>query len=123
MAQVFEELAALDRLIHEPARLAILTALSACSSADFLFLQRLTGLTKGNLSSHLSKLEEASLIEIEKSFFGRTPHTQVRLTEKGRAAIDQHWQKLEESRKNAQRWRPENKNSDRLLMSNEAANS
>ena len=54
----FEELANLDRLIHEPTRLAILTALAACEKADFLFLQRITGLTKGNLSVHLTKLQE-----------------------------------------------------------------
>ena len=49
---------ALDRLIHEPGRLAILTVLSSASDADFLFVQRATGLTKGNLSSHLTKLED-----------------------------------------------------------------
>ncbi|HEY3056658.1 MAG TPA: transcriptional regulator, partial [Thermoanaerobaculia bacterium] len=63
-SQPFERLAGLDRLVHEPARLSILTALSACKSADFLFLQRLTGLSKGNLSSHLSKLEEGGLVAI-----------------------------------------------------------
>jgi DNA-binding transcriptional ArsR family regulator len=63
-ATPFEQLANLDRMVHDPARLAILTALSACERADFLFLQRITGLTKGNLSSHLSKLEEAGLVEI-----------------------------------------------------------
>lgn len=103
---VFEEIAALDRLIHEPARLAILTALSACHSADFLFLQRLTGLTKGNLSSHLSKLEEAGLVKIEKQFVGKLPNTQASLTPRGRSAIDHHWQQLEALRSDAQRWKP-----------------
>ena len=107
MAQVVEELATLDRLVHEPARLAILTALSACSSADFLFLQRLTGLTKGNLSSHLSKLEEAGLVQIDKQFVGKTPNTLLRLTDTGRAAIERHWRQLEELRINAQAWRPQ----------------
>jgi DNA-binding transcriptional ArsR family regulator len=106
MAQIFEELAGLDRLIHEPARLAILTALSACSSANFLFLQRLTGLTKGNLSSHLSKLEDAGLVYIGKQFFGKTPNTDIYLTPKGRAAIEQHWQQLEALRKGAAQWQP-----------------
>lgn len=106
MAHVFEELAGLDRLIHEPARLAILTALSTCSSADFLFLQRLTGLTKGNLSSHLAKLEEAGLVYIGKGFSGTTPSTRVYLNEPGRAAIKQYWQQLEELRQEAQRWQP-----------------
>ncbi|MEA2704976.1 MAG: hypothetical protein QOD63_2921, partial [Actinomycetota bacterium] len=58
----------LDRLIHEPGRLAILTVLSSVKDADFVFLQRTTGLTKGNLSSHLTKLEDAGLVRIEKRF-------------------------------------------------------
>ena len=107
MAEVFEELAGLDKLIHEPARLAILTALSACQSADFLFLQRLTGLTTGNLSSHLSKLEEAGLVEIEKHFIGKKPNTQIRLTDVGREAIESHWQRLERLWNDAQRWYPD----------------
>ena len=104
MAQLFEEMAGLDRLIHEPARLAIMTALSACTSADFLFLQRLTGLTKGNLSSHLSKLEEAKLVQVNKQFLGKTPNTVVSLTETGRATTEHHWQKLDQLRKDAQQW-------------------
>jgi len=103
----FEALAGLDRLIHEPARLAILTALSACASADFLYLQRLTGLSKGNLSSHLGKLEEGGLIGVEKSFVGKVPNTRVTLTEPGRAAVDGHWKRLEQIRARASRWRPE----------------
>lgn len=107
MSSLFEEMAELDRLVHEPARLAILTALSACQTADFLFLQRLTGLTKGNLSSHLSKLEEAELVHIGKEFIGKTPHTSVSLTPAGRAAIERHWKQLERLRNDARRWRPE----------------
>jgi len=106
MAHVFEELAGLDRLIHEPARLAILTALSTCSSANFLFLQRLTGLTKGNLSSHLTKLEEAGLVYISKGFSGTTPNTRIYLNEPGHVAIKQHWQQLEKLRQEAQQWQP-----------------
>ncbi|MEX1127939.1 MAG: transcriptional regulator [Vicinamibacterales bacterium] len=71
MPTPFEHLAALNRLVHEPSRLAILTALSACEKADFLFLLNITGLTKGNLSSHLSKLEQAGLVTIEKKFEGK----------------------------------------------------
>jgi DNA-binding transcriptional ArsR family regulator len=107
MTNLFEEMADLDRLVHEPARLAIMTALSACQSADFLFLQRLTGLTKGNLSSHLSKLEEAALVQIEKRFIGKTPNTQVSLTDQGRTAIERHWQQLDKLRNGAQHWQPE----------------
>ena len=107
MTELFEELASLDKLIHEPARLAILTALSACESADFLFLGRLTGLSKGNLSSHLSKLEEAKLVQIEKQFIGKKPNTLVALTANGRIAIDKHWQTLNNLRNGAQSWQPE----------------
>ena len=85
----------LNKLLHEPARLALMTALSSCESADFLFLQRLTGLTKGNLSSHLSKLEEAGFITISKQFVGKIPNTGVALTQPGREAIAQHWQQLD----------------------------
>lgn len=107
MTETFEALARLGKLIHEPARLAILTALSACSGPDFLFLQRLTGLTKGNLSTHLSKLEEERLVKIEKGHVGKRPNTLVCLTKKGRVAIEHHWQELERLRKSALQWQPE----------------
>ena len=106
MPEPFEQMAGLDRLVHEPARLAILTALSACESADFLFLQRLTGLTKGNLSSHLSKLEAADLIWVRKEASGRKPRTICGLREAGRTAIDAHWERLETLRRDARQWRP-----------------
>ena len=76
----------IDRLIHEPARLALTAILSVVESADFLYLQRETGLTKGNLSSHLAKLEEAGYVTIEKTYRGRVPLTLVRLTGTGAAA-------------------------------------
>jgi len=104
MQTPFEELAGLDRLVHEPARLAILTVLSACRSADFLFLQRLTGLTKGNLSSHLAKLEGAGLVRIDKQFVGKLPRTEVSLTDAGREAVGRHWAQLEKLRRDAQGW-------------------
>lgn len=107
MSGVFEEMAGLDRLVHEPARLAILTALSACKRADFVFLQRITGLTVGNLSSHLSKLEEAGLVQVEKQFVGRRPNTLVQVTDAGRAAVERHWQQLAALRKGATDWKPE----------------
>jgi DNA-binding MarR family transcriptional regulator len=77
----------LDRLVHEPARLAILVQLSFVGEADFLYLLRRTGLTKGNLSSHLSKLEDAGYVAIDKAFVGKTPRTRLALTERGRAAF------------------------------------
>lgn len=107
MTEAFEALASLDKIVHEPARLALLTALSACRSADFLSLRRLTGLTKGNLSTHLSRLEEAGLIEIEKQFVGKKPNTLLRLTHQGRMAIERHWQELESLHQAAQHWQPE----------------
>ena len=85
----------LDRLIHEPGRLAILTVLSSVKAADFVFLQRATGLTKGNLSSHLTKLEEAGLVTIEKRFLHKKPNTNVALTPVGKERIAKHWDQLE----------------------------
>lgn len=107
MAAPFEELAELDRLVHEPARLALLTALGVCRSADFLYLQRLTGLSKGNLSSHLAKLADGGLVTIEKEFVGKTPNTRVSLTRQGRLAIERHWKQLDTLRRTALEWQPE----------------
>lgn len=99
----FDQLAALDKTIHEPARLAILTALASCRSAQFRYLLAITGLTPGNLSMHLTKLEQQSLIEIEKGFAGKYPSTQVHLTDTGREAIARHWQQLHDLEKAAKR--------------------
>jgi DNA-binding MarR family transcriptional regulator len=85
----------LDRLIHEPGRLAILTVLSSVRDADFVFLQRATGMTKGNLSSHLTKLEDAGLVAIEKRFVRKKPNTNVALTPDGKRRIAHHWDQLE----------------------------
>src|SRR5262249_23647631 len=100
----FEEITNLDRLVHEPARLAILTALEACRPADFMYLQSLTGLAKGNLSQHLAKLEAASLISLTRGFSGKVPKTVVRLTTAGRSAVRVHWRRLEQTRKAAAGW-------------------
>jgi DNA-binding transcriptional ArsR family regulator len=77
----------LDRVIHEPARLQIVALLAGAKEVDFLFLQRETGLTKGNLSSHLARLEEAGYVGIEKTFRGKIPLTLARLTPEGKAAF------------------------------------
>ena len=77
----------LDRVIHEPARLALVALLTGVRSADFLWLERESGLTRGNLSSHLSRLEEAGYVEIEKTFKGKVPLTLVFLTARGRKAF------------------------------------
>jgi DNA-binding transcriptional ArsR family regulator len=89
---------ALDRLIHEPGRLAILTVLSSVQDADFVFLQRATGLTKGNLSSHLTRLEDAGLVEIEKRFVRKKPNTRLALTALGRERTEEHWARLDRMR-------------------------
>jgi DNA-binding MarR family transcriptional regulator len=81
------QIADLDRLIHEPARLMIAATLYLVREADFLYLQDQTDLTKGNLSSHLTRLEEAGYVEIEKTYRGKIPMTVCRLTKKGRASF------------------------------------
>jgi DNA-binding transcriptional ArsR family regulator len=95
-------MAELDRLVHEPGRLAILTVLSSAQDADFLFLQRATGLTKGNLSSHLAKLEDAGLVAIEKRFVRKKPNTSVAITADGRERTARHWEQLEQLKRAAQ---------------------
>ena len=94
-----KDLSSLDRVIHEPARLAVLTALGGCRSADFAFLQKLIGLTSGNASRHLAKLVDAGLVEVEKSFERRMPRTTYRLTPTGRKAVQRYWQQLDRAQK------------------------
>ncbi len=77
----------INKLIHEPARLIIMAHLFVVESADFLFLQRQTGLTWGNISSHVSKLEKVGYISVEKEFIDKKPHTTLKLTEQGRVAF------------------------------------
>jgi DNA-binding MarR family transcriptional regulator len=89
-----QPLAQIDRVIHEPARLLILAYLSVVESADFLFLMNQTGLTRGNLSSHLSKLEAVGHIEIKKEFVEKIPRTLLRLTEGGRKAFHEYRQSM-----------------------------
>lgn len=104
----FQEMARLDKMIHEPARLAIMSALEACSMAEFLFLQQLTGLTKGNLSCHLSKLEKAEYIIIEKSYIRRKiPQTTIRITSEGTAALERYWQQMDRIREFTKKWQEE----------------
>ena len=86
----------IDTVIHEPARLNIMAQLYVVESADFLFLMRQTGLTFGNLSSHLSKLEAAGYVSVKKEFLGKKPHTMLRLTEKGRVAFRRYMQSMKQ---------------------------
>ena len=83
-----------DRVVHEPARLKILAYLSVVKSADFVFLLSRTGLTYGNLSSHMSKLEEAGYIEVQKEIKDKRPHTMLSLTEQCRAAFENYRQDM-----------------------------
>lgn len=94
--QELHPLADIDRVIHSPARLRVMTCLYAVESADYIFLQNLTGLTWGNLSSHLSKLEEEGYIAVEKEIVGKKPHSIVLLTEAGRAAFRIYKQSIQQ---------------------------
>jgi hypothetical protein len=84
-----------NRLIHEPARLAILTVLSSCTSADFVFLQNATELTKGNLSVQLTNLEEAGLVIINKEIVERKMRTTVTLSKRGASEIESYWKTMD----------------------------
>ena len=87
MGKAIQQLAAIDRIIHEPARLMIVSLLDAVEEADFQYLHQATGLTKGNLSVHLSKLEEAGYVTIQKTFRGKYPLTICRLTGQGKQVL------------------------------------
>jgi len=89
-----QPLKTVDKVIHEPARLNIMAHLYVIDRADFLFMMRQTGLTFGNLSAHMSKLEEAGYIKIIKEFVGKKPHTMLKLTEKGKKAFDEYRKKM-----------------------------
>lgn len=84
------DLPEIDRLIHEPSRLAIMANLYVVESADFVFLLNRTGLTNGNLSSHMSRLTGAGYVEEEKEFVGRRPRTMYTLTDAGRRAFEDY---------------------------------
>ncbi len=88
-----------DRIVHEPARLAILTVLSSCRSADFLFLQSVTGLSKGNLSVQISRLEEAGLVTVEKSIVNKKTLTRISLAGKGIEVMERYWKTMDQIRK------------------------
>ena len=85
----------LDRLIHNPGRLAILAVLAGVERADFIFLQETTEINKGTLSKHLSALEEADYIEITKQFIDNKPNTSARLTSTGRKALHTYKRKYQ----------------------------
>lgn len=82
-----QALAGVERLVHEPARLVVLACLSVVTHADFLYVMRETGLSQGNLSSHLAKLEAAGYVSVEKTFVGKMPRTVLQITGPGREAL------------------------------------
>lgn len=83
-----------DRVIHEPARLMILAILSGVEEADFVFLLDQTGLTRGNLSSHVRRLEDVGYVAVEKTFVDRIPRTVYRLTLSGREGLARYRERL-----------------------------
>jgi DNA-binding transcriptional ArsR family regulator len=94
MNEQLQAIAALDRVIHEPGRLMIVSLLAAVKECDFLYLQHETEMNKGNLSSHLARLEEAGYVEIEKTYRGKVPMTLLRLTPAGVTAFAAYRQSL-----------------------------
>jgi DNA-binding MarR family transcriptional regulator len=87
----------IDAVIHAPARLRIVMQLFVIDAADATFLLNRTGLTWGNLSTHISKLEEAGYVSVEKAFQGKKPRTMIRLTTKGRSAFETYRSKMQEA--------------------------
>ena len=89
-------LAEVDRLIHEPARYNIMALLYVVEKAEFLFVQNQIGLTPGNLSAHVSKLEAAGYVAVDKKFIGKMPRTFLRLTRRGRKSFEDYRRKMKE---------------------------
>ena len=90
-----EEIWSIDRMVHSPARLMILSCLSVVASADFTFLLNQSGLTRGNLSANLTKLEDAGYVTITKEFVDKVPRTLIRLTAAGRRAIRKYSEQMQ----------------------------
>lgn len=96
MTETFERISQIDKVIHEPARLAIMAILSGCESADFSYLAHATQLTHGNLSGHLRRLERAGYLAVHKGYNGRIPQTIYSLKPKGTEAFTNYWKGLKE---------------------------
>ena len=84
---IVDELLGVDKLVHEPARLSLLALLRVVKRADFVFLQTQTGLTAGNISTHIRKLAGAGYVAVDKGFANNRPQTMLSLTPSGRAAL------------------------------------
>ncbi len=94
MNEQLKAISELDRVIHEPGRLIIVALLWGVKECDFLYLLHETGMNKGNLSSHLTSLEAAGYVEIEKTYRGKVPRTLLCLTRAGRTAFDRYRKSL-----------------------------
>jgi DNA-binding MarR family transcriptional regulator len=90
----WKSLTEVDKLVHEPSRLMILTILNVVEKADFVYLQHETGLTRGNLSAHLTKLNDAGYIAIQKTFNGKVPQTICQITATGKTAFQNYTEYL-----------------------------
>jgi len=86
----------INRVVHEPVRLAILKILTSAKKVDFNFLLATLGVTKGNLATHTNRLEATGLIEVKKEFYGKIPHTSYRITKKGRLQFHKYWENMRE---------------------------
>ena len=89
----------IDKIIHEPARLRIMMILAGLEKADFKFLVTTLGLTRGNLSSHMVKLESVGYLKVKRSFKGKVRNTSYQLTQKGSKAFAQYWENLDAVRR------------------------
>ncbi len=92
-----------DKIIHEPTRLRIMMMLTGVEQADFTFILTTLGLTRGNLSRHIEKLDSADYLNVIKSFKGKVPNTSYQLTQKGSKALAQYWENLDKVRRSGQR--------------------
>ena len=84
----------INRIVHEPVRLAILKILTSAKEVDFNFLLTTLGVTKGNLATHINRLETTGFIEVKKEFRGKIPHTSYRITKTGRSEFQKYWENL-----------------------------
>ena len=105
-SKIQRELESVNDLVHDPRRLTILNILSGLDSADYTYLRGIMGLTSGNLSRHLARLEEAGLIKIKKEFVLKRPRTRLRITDAGKTALEEHWSTLKRLRDDARRTLP-----------------
>ncbi|MHB9106112.1 MAG: transcriptional regulator [Armatimonadota bacterium] len=88
----------IDPIIHEPARLLVMSLLSGRERVDFYQMLALAKMTAGNLSSHMARLEAAGYVAVAKSFRGKTPHTEYHITGEGREALLAYWHAMDELR-------------------------